>query len=127
MKWHFLLTSFNLSGKPAFCRKSKFNFSTLIQFIFSFGCNSLGHEIGEFFEYRKKGFPTVSAFVQQRKKTQLHCLRHICFIALMNVHLKNLSFIKIIVYLQLMEVIFHYLTTLKKIMLWVIIISRHSI
>ena len=24
---------FNLSGKPAFCRKSKFNFSTLIQFI----------------------------------------------------------------------------------------------
>ena len=36
----------------------------------------------------------------------------------MNVHLKNLSFIKIIVYLQLMEVIFHSLTTLKKIMLW---------
>ena len=52
---------FNLSGKPAFCRKSKFNFSTLIQFILSFGSNSLGHEIGEFFEYRK-GFPTVSAF-----------------------------------------------------------------
>ena len=37
---------FNLSGKPAFCRKSKFNFSTLIQFILSFGSNSLGHEIG---------------------------------------------------------------------------------
>ena len=33
---------FNLSGKPAFCRKSKFNFSTLIQFILSFGSNSLG-------------------------------------------------------------------------------------
>lgn len=59
---------FNLSGKPAFCRKSKFNFSTLIQFILSFGSNSLGHEIGEFFEYRK-GFPTVSAFVQQRKNS----------------------------------------------------------
>lgn len=42
--------------------------ATLIQFILSFGCNSLGHEIGEFFEYRK-GVPTVSAFVQQRKNS----------------------------------------------------------
>ena len=69
---------FNLSGKPAFCRKSKFNFSTLIQFILSFGCNSLGHEIGEFFEYRK-GFPTVSAFVQQRKKLSYTALEHLFY------------------------------------------------
>ncbi|MFQ6901233.1 MAG: hypothetical protein ACLRTC_18260 [Coprococcus sp.] len=69
---------FNLSGKPAFCRKSKFNFSTLIQFILSFGSNSLGHEIGEFFEYRK-GFPTVSAFVQQRKKLSYTALEHLFY------------------------------------------------
>ena len=67
---------FNLSGKPAFCRKSKFNFSTLIQFILSFGSSSLGHEIGEFFEYRK-GVPTVSAFVQQRKKLSYTALEHL--------------------------------------------------
>ena len=116
---------FNLSGKPAFCRKSKFNFSTLIQFILSFGSSSLGHEIGEFFEYRK-GVPTVSAFVQQRKKLSYTALEHL-FCRFNECTFKNLSFIKIIVYLQLMEVIFHYLTTLKKIMLWGIIIFRPSI
>ena len=111
---------FNLSGKPAFCRKSKFNFSTLIQFILSFGSNSLGHEIGEFFEYRK-GFPTVSAFVQQRKKLSYTALEHLFY------RFNECTFKKPVVYLQLMEVIFHYLTTLKKIMLWGIIIFRPSI
>ena len=67
---------FNLSEKPAFCRKSKFDFSTLIQFILSLGSNSLGSEIGEFFEY-KNGFPTVSAFVQQRKKLNYTALEHV--------------------------------------------------
>jgi len=71
---------FSTSDHPAFCRKSKWDFSTLIRFILSFGSNSLGHEIGEFFEY-KKGFPTVSAFVQQRKKLNYTALEHLfhCF------------------------------------------------
>ena len=55
------------SSENCFRRKRKFDFSTLMRFILSFGSNSLGHEIGEFFEY-KEGFPSVSAFVQQRKK-----------------------------------------------------------
>ena len=38
----------------------------------------LGHEIGEFFEYRK-GFPTVSAFVQQRKKLSYTALEHLFY------------------------------------------------
>lgn len=51
----------------AFCRKRKWDFPTTIRFFLSCGSNSLGLEIGEFFDY-KKGFPTVSSFVQQRKK-----------------------------------------------------------
>lgn len=39
----------------------------ICRFILSFGSNSLGHEMGEFLEY-KDGFPSVSAFVQQRQK-----------------------------------------------------------
>lgn len=38
-----------------------------MKFILRFGSNSLGSEIGDFFHY-KEGFPTVSSFVQQRKK-----------------------------------------------------------
>ncbi len=47
----------------AFQQKRKFDFSSLVKFILSFGCNTLGHEIEEFFEYQAN-FPTVSAFVQ---------------------------------------------------------------
>lgn len=53
--------------KGCFTRQRKLGFETLMRFILSFGSNSLGHEIGEFFEYGE-GFPTASAFVQQRKK-----------------------------------------------------------
>lgn len=60
----------------AFRRKRKFDFSTLMKFILSFGSNALGHEIGEFFEYQE-GFPTVSAFVQQRKKLSYTALQHL--------------------------------------------------
>lgn len=62
----------------AFCRKRKFDFSTLMKFILSFGSNALGHEIGEFFEYQE-GFPTVSAFVQQRKKLKYTALQHLLY------------------------------------------------
>ena len=67
---------FAIPDGTCFCRNRKFDFSTLIQFILSFGSNSLGHEIGEFFEY-KEGFPTVSAFVQQRKKLNHTALEHL--------------------------------------------------
>jgi len=67
---------FTVSDSTCFCRNRKFDFSTLMQFILSFGSNSLGHEIGEFFEY-KEGFPTVSAFVQQRKKLSYTALEHL--------------------------------------------------
>ena len=45
--------------KGTFCRNRKFDLSTLMRFILSFGSNSLCHEIGEFFDY-EEGFPTVS-------------------------------------------------------------------
>lgn len=64
------------STKGSFSRKRKFSFETLIEFILSLGSNSLGHEIGEFFEY-KEGFPTVSAFVQQRKKLDYTALKYL--------------------------------------------------
>lgn len=64
------------STKSAFSRKRKFSFETLIELILSLGSNSLGHEIGEFFEY-KEGFPTVSAFVQQRKKLDYTALKYL--------------------------------------------------
>lgn len=67
---------FAVSDGACFCRNRKFNFSTLMKFILSFGSNSLGHEIGEFFEY-KEGFPTVSAFVQQRKKLNYTALEYL--------------------------------------------------
>ncbi|WP_054741229.1 hypothetical protein [Cellulosilyticum ruminicola] len=55
------------SEKACFVCQSKFGLEKLMQFSLSFGSNSLDHEIGEFFEY-SDGFPTTSAFVQQRKK-----------------------------------------------------------
>lgn len=57
-------TTFN---PRAFSRKSKWGIQTLMKFILSFESKSLGYEIGKFFAY-KKGFPSVSSFVQQRKK-----------------------------------------------------------
>lgn len=62
--------------KGCFSRNRKFDFETLIKFILSLGSNSLGHQIGEFFEY-KEGFPTVSAFVQQRKKLDYSALKYL--------------------------------------------------
>lgn len=62
--------------KGCFSRNRKFDLETLIKFILSLGSNSLGHEIGEFFEY-KEGFPTVSAFVQQRKKLDYYALKYL--------------------------------------------------
>lgn len=63
-----------LSSDPhAFRRKRKWDFATLIRFLLSFGSNSLGLEIGEFFNYQE-GFPTVSSFVQQRKKLHFSAL-----------------------------------------------------
>lgn len=67
---------FSLAGNSAFSRKRTWDFSTLIRFILSFGSNSLGYEIGDFFEY-KKGFPTVSSFVQQRKKLVFSAMEYL--------------------------------------------------
>lgn len=63
-------------GKGCFSRQRKFGFETLMKFILSFGSNSLGHEIGEFFEY-SEGFPTASAFVQQRKKLSYMAFKYL--------------------------------------------------
>lgn len=62
--------------KGSFTRQRKFGFETLMRFILSLGSNSLGHEIGEFFEY-SEGFPTASAFVQQRKKLSYTAFKHL--------------------------------------------------
>lgn len=62
--------------KGSFTRQQKSQFETLIRFILSLGSNSLGHEIGEFFEY-SEGFPTASAFVQQRKKMSHTAFKHL--------------------------------------------------
>ena len=63
-------------GKGCFSRQRKFGFKTLMRFILSLGSNSLGHEIGEFFEY-SEGFPTASAFVQQRKKLSYTAFKYL--------------------------------------------------
>lgn len=67
---------FSLTGNTAFSRRRTWDFSTVIKFILSFGSNSLGYEIGEFFEY-KEGFPTVSSFVQQRKKLNFSAMEYL--------------------------------------------------
>lgn len=58
---------FTTTNPNAFSRNTKWTLSAVMKFILSFGSGSLGMEIGDFFQY-KEGFPTVSAFVQQRKK-----------------------------------------------------------
>lgn len=67
---------FTVSQSNAFTRKGKWTFSTIMNFILGFGSNSLGYEIGDFFDY-KKGFPTVSSFVQQRKKLKYTAFEHL--------------------------------------------------
>jgi len=67
---------FAASDIPCFCRKRKLDFSTLMRFVLSFGSNSLGYELGEFFEY-ENGFPSVSAFVQQRKKLSYSAMEYL--------------------------------------------------
>lgn len=61
------VSDYTFSGSRHLKRKRKWDPSTLIRFVLSFGSNSLGHEIGEFFGYREN-FPSVSSFVQQRQK-----------------------------------------------------------
>ncbi|MDE7431426.1 MAG: IS4 family transposase [Lachnospiraceae bacterium] len=51
----------------AFSRARKWPLDKLIHFILSFGSQSLGTEILEYFHFQE-GFPTVSSFVQQRQK-----------------------------------------------------------
>lgn len=51
----------------SFSRKRKLGISVLFRLILSIGSNSLNYEIGNFFQYRQ-GFPSSSAFVQQRQK-----------------------------------------------------------
>lgn len=60
-------SNYIISNKQYMTRKRKWGPATLIRFILSSGSNSLGYEIGEFFEY-KEDFPSVSSFVQQRQK-----------------------------------------------------------
>ena len=67
---------FSTSEKGCFMRQRKFDFQTITRFILSLGSNSLGHEIGEFFEY-SEGFPNTSAFVQQRKKLSYRAFEYL--------------------------------------------------
>lgn len=60
-------SDYTVSNTNHLSRKRKWDPATLLRFVLSFGSNSLGHEIGEFFEYRED-FPSVSSFVQQRQK-----------------------------------------------------------
>ena len=49
-----------------FTRRRTLDFQTMIKFILSAGSNTLATEIMNFFDFSR--FPSVSAFVQQRKK-----------------------------------------------------------
>lgn len=49
-----------------FVRHRTFDFSTIIRFVLSAGCNTLATELMNFFGFKQ--FPSVSAFVQQRQK-----------------------------------------------------------
>lgn len=56
-----------LFDSRSFSRKRKLDIPVLFRLILSMGSNSLNYEIGSFFQYRN-GFPSSSAFVQQRQK-----------------------------------------------------------
>ena len=58
-----------------FVRHRIFDFSTMIKFILSAGCNTLATELMNFFDF--KHFPSVSAFVQQRDKILPEAFHHI--------------------------------------------------
>lgn len=56
-----------LFDSRSFSRKRKLGIVVLFRLILSMGSNSLNYEIGNFFQY-KDGFPSASAFSQQRQK-----------------------------------------------------------
>lgn len=58
-----------------FTRHRSLDFSTMIKFILSAGCNTLATEIMNFFDFRQ--FPSVSAFVQQRSKILPDAFHHL--------------------------------------------------
>lgn len=58
-----------------FTRRRTFDFSTMIKFILSAGCNTLANEILHFFDFHS--FPSVSAFVQQREKVLPEAFHHL--------------------------------------------------
>ncbi len=58
-----------------FTRKRTFDFSTMIRFILSAGCNTLANEIMNFFDFQQ--IPSVSAFVQQREKILSEAFHHL--------------------------------------------------
>lgn len=60
----------------AFSRKRKWSLDKLIHFILSFGSQSLGTEMLEYFQFQE-GFPSVSSFVQQRKKLSFHAMENL--------------------------------------------------
>lgn len=60
----------------SFYRKRKWPLDKLIHFILSFGSQSLGTEILEYFQFQE-GFPSVSSFVQQRKKLSFHAMENL--------------------------------------------------
>lgn len=60
----------------AFSRTRKWSLDKLIHFILSFGSQSLGTEILEYFQFQE-GFPSVSSFVQQRKKLSFHAMENL--------------------------------------------------
>lgn len=60
----------------AFSRTRKWPLDKLIHFILSFGSQSLGTEILEYFQFQD-GFPSVSSFVQQRKKLSFQAMENL--------------------------------------------------
>ena len=58
-----------------FTRHRIFDFSTMIKFVLSAGCNTLATELMNFFDFNQ--FPSVSAFVQQREKILPEAFHHV--------------------------------------------------
>ena len=69
-------SSFVRDPEKHFIRYRKLGFADMIRFILSIGSGSLGNELGTFFSYTH-GFPSVSAFVQQRGKVLPEAFRHL--------------------------------------------------
>lgn len=69
-------SSFIRDPEKHFIRTRKLGFADMVRFILSVGSGSLGNEIGTFFSYAR-GFPSVSAFVQQRGKILPEAFRHL--------------------------------------------------